>query len=399
MFFNRARVGRIAVAILGAITIAFVVSIAAAAGIEDRIADSADGGARLGGDYPAFHAAGSIVLDGDFDQIYDDDRLAAEQAAFVPDGYLGFAYPPHVAFAYAPLAALGFRLGYMLHSLAMAAALIGSLAILRKPIPLVGHYFLPAVAAALSFVPLLRAVSGGQNTAITVLLFAIIWRLLHDERDLLAGVAVGLLWFRPQYAIPLLGVLVLAKRFRTVAAAVAVGAATWVSTALVMGADWMNLWYTSARSFIERDEVNSAISISPIGFVQALVGRSTAAELAGAALSALVVIALIVMWIRSEATPLALRVAAISAGVLLISPHVLFYDAGLLLIPALGIVALAQTSAERRHALIAVTAIWFGGFLHPVGAALDTAATPLALLVVAVFGYTIWRARSLTLSP
>ena len=64
----------------------------------------------------------------------------------------------------------------------MAGALVGALALLRKPVPIIGQYWLPSIAASLAFYPVFRAVGGGQNTAITVLLIAAVWRFLDDDR-------------------------------------------------------------------------------------------------------------------------------------------------------------------------------------------------------------------------
>ena len=375
----RPRVERLSKAVLLALAVAVVMAVVSGAGLGEGAAD----GARLGGDYPAFHGAGSIVADGDIDDLYDPTRQTAAQAGLGIDGYLAFAYPPHVAMAYAPLAMLGFQLGYLAHTVLMSAALLGALLLLRRPVPFVGEHFWPVAAAAFTFHPLFTAIGGGQNTAITVLLMAAIWRGLHDESETAAGIAAGLLLFRPQYAIPMIGLLFLARHFRAVGVAAGVGALTWLVVTPFLGAGWIGAWAEQVVPFAERDaEVNAANSISLLGFAQALLGaEATTARLIGG-LGALVVIGVVsAVWIRTDVVPLAARMGVAALAVLLMSPHTMFYDAGLLVIAGLG--ALAGTTVDRPLVLRLAAVVWLGAFSHLLADRLG--ATPLALIVLGAF--------------
>jgi len=373
------RADRLAKAVLVALALAFVMAVVDGAGLGS---DGAAGGARLGGDYPAFHAAGSIVLDGDHAELYDAARQQAAQAELGVDGYLAFAYPPHVAWLYAPLAALGFRGGYVVHTLLMLAALVTAIRLVTPLVPALAGRAGPATALALTFYPVLRAVGGGQNTALTILVFAVVWRALADDRDLLAGVAVGLLLYRPQYALPLVGLMLLDRRWRGVGAAAAVGAVTWAATAFVLGPRWLTEWLDAVVPFVERDaEVNSANSISFIGWFDALTGGSRPAIVLGAVLAVLVVVVLMRLWAGSDSAMLPYRMGAAAIGVLLISPHTMFYDAGLLVIAAAAALALPL---DRVRTTASVLLVWLAGFGHLAADALG--ATPLAVVVIGVFG-------------
>ena len=113
-------------AALLAVVAAFTISVIGATG-----ADTVSG--RLGGDFPAFYAAGSIVADGDWNELYSADRQVEAQSALFPEAdgsYLYFAYPPHVAPLYRPLAALDYRLAYAVHTVAMVAALLVALSLI-----------------------------------------------------------------------------------------------------------------------------------------------------------------------------------------------------------------------------------------------------------------------------
>ena len=368
-------------AALFAVVAAFAISVLGATG-----ADTVSG--RLGGDFPAFYAAGSIVGDGDWADLYDPDRQLAEQARLFPesdDSFLYFAYPPHAAAVYRPLAALDYRLAYALHSMAMAAAAVAALALIRPMVPLVRRRFELTVTATLLFNPVLRAVTGGQNTALTLLGVAAAWRLLHDEEDVAAGFVVALLLYKPQVAVPLAGVLLLARRWRAVAA-VAVGAVmVWGLGTMLAGTGWLTTWWAEVRSFAELDAgVNGHNAISWLGVSEHLLGAGSTAAYAVAAPFVLASVAAVsFVWI-SDRFDLGTRFAVTAAGILLMSPHAMFYDAGLLAITA--VVALDRLGAR---AVPVVGAVWALSWLQMGSQTLRLA--PMFVLMIA--GLAVLAAR------
>ena len=358
--------------LLGALGLALLVVVAAGDG-------SSTATGRVGGDYPAFYAAGSIVLEGAIDDLYDPAAQAEAQVDLHGEesGYLAFAYPPQVALAYVPLAAVPYRVSYLIHTVVMAGAVLATLQLIRPLVTAVDRWYWPIAAASISFFPLFRAVGAGQNTALTLVLLALVWRALVDQREILAGVAAGLLLFRPQYAIPLIGLLFLAGHRRAVAAASGVAAATWVANALVLGPAWVTEWLEEVGPFIETDaEVNARNSVSWLGFAEA-VSNSSISVAAGVSAAVATAAVMAFMWWRPRRFPLDVRMAATAAGVVLISPHAMFYDAGLLVITA--IVALARGWLTTGAGL----GLWILAVTHLAAPAFG--ATPLALLVMAGF--------------
>ena len=376
---------KLARAVLLALALAVGLATISGAGIDESGAEtSATATARLGGDFAAFYAAGSIVWAGDIDELYDPARQRAAQDDLGLDGYLAFAYPPHVAAAYAPLGALNFQVAYLIHTIFMALAFVVALRLLEKPVPMIATWRWPILAASFTFLPLATAVGGGQNAALSVLGMAVIWRALHDDREVVAGIAAGLLLFRPQYAIPLIGLFLLARHWRAVWAAIGTGLITWAATALVLGPVWVVDWLDEVVPFVERDaEVNASNSISILGFLQAAWSENDAVVLAGMAGAVAVVLTLSYLWLNPDRFTLANRMGAVAIGVTLISPHTMFYDASLLLIAAAA--ALAATSPAMVRVL-AVT--WGAALIHLLSGSLG--ATPLALVVVASFIAMVW---------
>ena len=374
-------------AALFAVVAAFAISVLGSTG-----ADTVSG--RLGGDFPAFYAAGSIAADGDWADLYDPDRQLAEQARLFPesdDSFLYFAYPPHAAAAYRPFAAMDYRLAYALHSVAMAAAAVAAMALLRPMVPFVRRHFELVVTATLLFNPVLRAVTGGQNTALTLLAVAAVWRLVHDDEDVAAGLVVALLLYKPQVAVPLAGVLLLDRRWRAVASTAVGGVAVWGLGALLMGSSWLTTWWSEVRAFAELDaDVNGHNAISWLGVAEHVLGAGSAAAYAVAApLVVATVAAVSAVWL-SPRFDLATRFAVTAAGVLLMSPHAMFYDAGLLTITA--VVALDRLGSR---AAAAVGVVWAGSWLQMGAEALAFA--PLFILMVG--GLAVLAARWKSAAP
>ena len=336
-------------AALFAVGTAFVITVLSATG-----ADAVSG--RLGGDFPAFYAAGSIISDGDWEHLYQPARQAEAQAALFPEAdgsYLYFAYPPHAAVIYRPLAALDYRLAYAVNSLIMIGAVIWALALLRPMVGIVRRNFEQVVAATLLFYPMLRAVTGGQNTALSFLALAAVWRLLDDEHDEAAGLVIALLLFKPQFAIPLIGLMMVARRWRTVAASILGAVLVWGVGAATMGAGWLTMWWREASSFAAQDaDVNANNAVSWLGFAQGMLGSdSNAALFLAGPLMVATTLGLIWVW-HDDRLDLTTRMAVTTIGILLLSPHAMFYDVGLVVIAA---VVVADRVGNQVAIILAAT--------------------------------------------
>jgi len=324
----------------------------------------------LGGDYPAFYVAGSIVNEGLSDRLYDFELQASMQADLVPNGFLPFAYPPFVAAAYAPLAFMPYRASYALFTIISFSALALAIWLLRPITPLAREYPWIALAGAALFYPMLRAIIGGQNTAISLMIVVGTWRLLRADRDVAAGIVLSLLAFKPQFLLPILGVVWLARRHRAVYATLAgMGVLFFIGVALT-GWSWPIDWWSEATSFaLANDAVNGLNFVTWhqlalwLGVEPAWIGLSSAT--AG--------------WIawtayRYGSRDLSGVLAMTLPGAVLLAPHALFYDVGLAL-PSLFILA------DRLNGRIAGF-LWIAGLTHLLGATLGI--NPLILLLLLI---------------
>lgn len=342
---------------------------------------------RLGGDYPSFYAAGSIALAGDWDDLYSAERQSEEQAGLIDDegGYLYFSYPPFVAGAYSPLAAFDYRLSFLLHTVLMALALVVAIKLLGPWIESLG-WPLPAVLVlALAFYPLLRAVPGGQNTTLSILLLAAAIRLERDGAPFWAGLALAGLLFKPQFGVVIVPLLLLARRWRVLTGWLVGAGFLFGVSSLLMGGMWLGDWWDQAGAFRDQNvAANGANFVSLPGFFENLFGAGDSmAFVLGYTIAGIFGLAVAYFWWRYPTSHHLERYALAAAAVVVAAPQTLYYDAGLLL---LGLAAVAGAVAQRGGVLIvALVAL---SWVH-IGAD-DLGWSPLGPLVWAGAGWLAW---------
>lgn len=364
-----------------------VIAVLAAVVALAALTDTGTGGdgEHLGGDYPAFYGAGSLVLDGDWDSLYDDAAQQEAQAGLVDDegGFLYFAYPPPVAAVYGPLAALDYRWSYLLHTALMGLALWGAVRTARPMIPFVAAHPTAVFAGLLLIYPLYRAVTGGQNAALTLLLVVAAARFHEEERPLAAGALVGLLLYKPQFGVVFLALLIVRRSWRALAAAGGVAAVMWAVSAMFLGVGWTADWWDQATRFSEIDAgVNSGNLVSIPGALEHIAGGAGA--VLGWAIGLGLAAALVVIWWLRPAAGLAAAYALTVAVAVLAAPRTLFYESGLVVFAA----GLALVKSPRKGRLLAV--VGAASWLQPISGPLGS----LPLTVMAT-GVTLWAGREL----
>lgn len=376
-------------AVISAVLLAIVIVTVTAQG-----ADSVSG--DLGGDFPEFYGAGRIVADGDARHLYEPARQLQAQADLVPEDENGqgilFAYPAAVAAPYAALARLDYRAAYLINTTAMLAAFVVALLLLRPRLSALRdrRFQLAAAAFGLTYLPMFVGLTGGQNTGLTLLAISVVWWGLQADRPRWAGLAAGLLLVKPQLAVPIIGLLVLGRCWRAVEGAVAGAAVVWVASAVVAGPGWISKWFDLATSIEDVDQgANLPNEVSALGVAQALLGRESSVAVIVGVATAAIVAAVLVACLRRRRSVDDLLVALVVPSLLLIAPHALYYDAGLLLI-SIGALVPRLPPQWRLPVLLAW---WLAGLAHLAAARLGV--DPLALLVVATW---LWAVRETLLT-
>jgi hypothetical protein len=351
----------------------------------------------LGGDFPSFYGAGSIVADGHADRLYDAELQAAAQEDLIGEdgGFLYFAYPVFVAQAYAPLTLFSYRLAWVIHVMFMAFVLWAAIRLARPLLPTVlrsGDHELAALAVALVTYPILRAVLGGQNTTLTLFLLVAVWRFAADDNDALAGIALAAMLYKPQFGLPLLLLVMLTRRWRIVGWWGAGAAVLYVVSAFSMGLGWVGTWLRQAGDFDDLNIiVNGDLMVSAIGFFRNLIGP----EAAAAAVAAGVVIVFVALptgtsWWRGGASTVPVALAA--PALVLVAPSALYYDAGLVLVTAAVALAIGVRAATAVTVVV-VAVSWSQLAAETLGW------SPLFFVLLAAWAWSAFGWRSERITP
>jgi alpha-1,2-mannosyltransferase len=352
---------------------------------------------RLGGDYPAFYGAGRIIASGDWQDLYSASRQIEAQKTLFPNEdlhLLPFSYPPFVALAYYPFSLFNYRISYLIHTIFMIGALILTIQLIRPFNTLIDRYPLCALALTLSFYPLYRAILGGQNIATLLLLIIGSWRLVLARREWLAGLVLGLLLFKPQFAIPLIGLYVLSGRWRVGLGSVCTAAVLYAISSWVSGPLWVVSWTKFTWWFSQTDAaVNRANSISWLGFFEAIGGtNSQVALILGWIMILLTAIGLLLLWtIPGRREDITAQLAITMPALALMPPHVMYYDLSLILF---SFAVMTSTNFEKYLPIFGL--VWLLSFSQVISNIIGF--SPLFILLVytgiMAFISSIWLDRS-----
>jgi hypothetical protein len=170
----------------------------------------------LGNDFLPFYMAGSFVNDGRFNELYDLNVVKGEQFQIATQAGLEqkfgpFWNPPFYAWAFAPLARMPYREAVLYWVLLNVAAVLCAMLLLRRMFTAEADWRTTMLIPLLILVsmPFIQAISHGQNTFISLLLVAMTATAWRQRRALAAGIACGLLLYKPQLAAVLAIVMTL----------------------------------------------------------------------------------------------------------------------------------------------------------------------------------------------
>ena len=353
------------------------------------------------GDYMAFFTAATLIREGKGRALYDLALQRRTQMRIIGrelDRWQPYQNPPALALVLAATAGLSYVHSFYIFTLGMVAAMAVTVLLLRRAIPAVcssrERWIVMALLVA-SFYPNIRTMVGGQNTPLSLLLLSGLYASLVQRRTATAGAFLGLLSYKPQFgALPALMLAVQGER-RTLLVAAACVAAHYVAAALACGWSWpaavMDM-FVEARSFEWTQNLRTHFSLWP--FLINVLPRPLA-QVTAAAASLGVVVYLIsrARRFRADAPEFPLFWGIVITGTLLCSPHLQYYDAGLLVLPVLlGLDYLLRGSANLSLGTRGVLAI--GYLTPPLYSAADTLGfQPLFVILVALLVWLVWLLR------
>ncbi len=209
----------------------------------------------IGHDFLAFYTAGHFVRTGQLERVYDLKSVREFQAQVgrredleMSGGVAPYWNPPFFAWPFVPLAKLSFLRAVTVWWAFSLLCLAVSLVLLCRMLPAgVGwkNWALVPVLFIIS-VPCQQALSHAQNTFLSLLVLCVVvtlWRAAARDRDegrdggwkpLAAGIAAGLLFYKPQLGAVVALVLWLSLGRRALLGVLITGTALLLITALTM---------------------------------------------------------------------------------------------------------------------------------------------------------------------
>lgn len=362
------------------------------------------GNVKLGGDFPQFHVAGTILNGPEPSALYDFTLQEQLFLALRPGEAtlrLPFIYPPWVALFFSPIARLPYAWAFAAWSgLSLTLYLAGLLVLLRRFHPATSSHRTTILLLALSFEPFLfETLIGGQLSSIAFLAFALAIEQDLCRRQFLSGLSLALCLYKPNLLVLVLPMLVFTRRWRTLGGVVAGGTLLVALTTLVLGPSLL-IDYLSVARYFSQLYMSSTDVLRGWKYVDV---RSATTLLTGSPSLGLVVLAvcayltglaLLRQWRRdsqSSARESATVWATTIAWTLLLNVYVPFYDCALVVLPLLLLTWTHDgTHQLGRHACLQwLILLMYVGAWFSQGFALATRVQVYTILLLALGAYSI----------
>ncbi|MEQ1929366.1 MAG: glycosyltransferase family 87 protein [Parvularculaceae bacterium] len=290
-------------------------------------------GPAIGGDFVAFHTAAKAAASGEAAGAYDAEKFAGRISAAFPTGgdiRLSWQYPPTMLALIAWLALLPYLVAYGSWAFAGGAIYLAGLR------PLLSNRL--ALFAVLASPAAMQAFITGQTGLLTGGLLALAaWNA--DRRPVLAGLAAGILTFKPQLGLLIPVAFAAAGAWRAFAIAAITALLLCAATTLALGVEVWRAFFAAIAEHsgrMQSDVFPFEKLVSVYGGAVMVGAPFGAAMAAQAAASLFLAGSTWIFWRRVKAPDL--RLAALCAAALLAAPNAFYYELTLVL-PALLVVA------------------------------------------------------------
>jgi hypothetical protein len=337
-------------------------------------------GAPLFYDFSAFYQAAGFADSGHAARAYDDSAMLASEQALFPGASLRLPwnYPPTFQLLLAPLGALPYVAAWLVWS----GALYGLYVLLAGRIAAAGQRWMVLLAPGAAVNLLV-----GQNGLLSTVLMGGGVMLLRS-RPLLGGALLGLMSYKPHFAVLVPLVLICGREWRALGAAIASGAGLALLALAVFGVD---PWFAFVHKALEPSSIFSSSSSDWRSIPSVMImARSLDA---GTALSSAL------HWsVAAAAAPSAylvwrktgdgrLRAAALATATLLVTPYLRVYDLALLILPIAALLPRPDEKAPIAD-LVVVCVAW----LLPVVLLFSHSGVQFGpVITVALMGLIVWR--------
>ena len=298
-------------------------------------------------DFMHFYVAGRMTRTGQGSQLFDaNSQLAAQRPLSELVRTQGkpviYMHPPFEALWFAPFSYLPYIDAYLLWNLMSILALLAVPLLLRSELS--AFRAVPGwswVIFLLAFFPVFAILLQGQDDALFLLLLTLAYLALRRKADLRAGSWLGLALFRPQFALPLMFILLVGGQWSAVAGFTLTGLGLAVLTVAAFG--WPQFWGYPRHLWSAEQAVNpGGVLLGHMPNLHGFLAGTLSDKLAPSMILAFVLLSSAALLIfsaekwrryRHNFPELAFSLAVLAA--ILVSYHAFAQDLSLLILPIL----------------------------------------------------------------
>lgn len=282
-------------------------------------------------DFLQFYISARLIREGRASQLYDQQTADRELRGIVGPSQvrLPTVYGPQVGLLFLPLTNFSFFQAAIIWTAFSVLLYCGCVYALWRSCPHLRIYSEIVAISAIAFPPFFHFFVRAQLSALVLACFTAAFLAWRGNRPLLAGIALGLLAFKPQFLVAIPLILLFARDWAAFSGLV-------VSAAAQLGFARLHFGSAVTRSYFDtilhpqRWMSISELTLAPIQMHSLrsfwiLLIPWTAPAFALYLLSSFIVLVLaITIW--KSASPLALRFSALLLAGALINPHLFIYD-------------------------------------------------------------------------
>ncbi|MGE0056613.1 MAG: glycosyltransferase family 87 protein [Dehalococcoidia bacterium] len=372
---NRSRLTVYPLVFFAGLTISWLVLVAGGNGILDA------NGEPIGADFLTFYSASTPLRDQGARAVYDVDVLRTREAQIAKSDELQteWRYPPAVLFLIKPLAWLPYGAALAVWTVAGGLAMLAAIRRISRD-----YLALVLIAASPAFY---RSFSQGQNGFFTTALLGFGLTLLRT-RPVAAGLILGLLTYKPQFAVLVLAALAINRDRSAFYGYLASAAAVALVALVVFGVGSYQQFFASVGTtadtlFQMHQDLRKVHSFSS---TMLLLGVSATATQCLQLLMSLA-IACTSLWVWKQSRLDRVRFAALVLGTIGVSPYFFDYDLVILALPVLWLALDCMERGWQRGDLELLVLAWWAPFLATaVVLATSFMLTPVIVMLLLLMG-------------
>lgn len=286
------------------------------------------------------------------------------------DGLLAYNHPPFEIVWFVPLASLSYLGAFSVWALTSVACFAVGIWLLTRDMNAARPTLNWLYALSLLFLPLLATLFQGQDSGMLFLLWVLTYRNLKQGKDAWAGFWLSLVLQKFQLLVPSLLILLLNRRWKTLAGFMGGSAVLLLVSWALVGLSGLESYarlLVEMSGWVERKGIYPSQMQNFRGQFYALLypDHIVLANVLTGTASVLLLILLARAWAGSWVTErpgFDLKFALLLTTSLLVSPHLNFHDLSLFLLPGLLICRSAlqePTSAAHRRLLVGLFIVGF----------------------------------------